>query len=51
VNLGLHACMTNALALEPHPFCSGYFGDGDLSNYFLGLLLNCDPPDLSIPGS
>jgi hypothetical protein len=24
------------------PFCSGYFGDGGLANYLLGLALNLD---------
>jgi hypothetical protein len=28
------------------PFCSGYFGDGGLTNYLTGLVLNHDPPDL-----
>jgi hypothetical protein len=31
------------------PFCSGYFGDGNLENYLPRLALNHDPPDLSLP--
>jgi hypothetical protein len=41
-----------ALYLLSHtssPLCSGYFGDGGLSNYFPRLNLNLNPPALSIP--
>jgi hypothetical protein len=33
------------------PFCSGYFGDGDLENCLPELASNHDPPDLSLPTS
>jgi hypothetical protein len=33
------------------PFCSGYFGDGDLENYLLGLASTCDPSNLSLSSS
>jgi hypothetical protein len=32
-------------------FCSGYFGDGGLSNYLLRLALNPDSLELSLPSS
>jgi hypothetical protein len=37
------------LSHNSSPFCSGYFGDGGVLNYFPGLALNCDPLDLSLP--
>jgi hypothetical protein len=33
------------------PFCFGYFKDGDLLNYLLGLASNHDPPYLRLPHS
>jgi hypothetical protein len=33
------------------PFCSGCFGDGGLKNYLPELILNLDPPHLSLPSS
>jgi hypothetical protein len=33
------------------PFCSSYFGGGVLRTICLGLALNLDPPDLSLPSS
>jgi hypothetical protein len=33
------------------PFCSGYFGDGDIMSYLPGLVSNHNPPDLSFSSS
>jgi hypothetical protein len=33
------------------PFCSGYFCDGGLVNYFSELASNCNPPNLKLPSS
>jgi hypothetical protein len=33
------------------PFFSSYFGDRGLTNYLLGLALNHNLPDLSLPSS
>jgi hypothetical protein len=32
-------------------FHFGYFGNGGLMNYLLGMALNHDPPNLSLPSS
>jgi hypothetical protein len=32
-------------------FCSGYFGDDDLANFFPGLALNHDLSDFSLPNT
>jgi hypothetical protein len=33
------------------PFCSGYFGDGGLSNYLPRVASNHNSPDLGLPSS
>jgi hypothetical protein len=33
------------------PFCSGYFGDGGLTNYLPGLVSNHNSPNLSLLSS
>jgi hypothetical protein len=33
------------------PFCSGYFGDGGLTNYLPWLASNYEPPNFSLPNS
>jgi hypothetical protein len=35
----------------PSPFCSGYFGDGGLTNYSPRLTLKCDDSDPSLPST
>jgi hypothetical protein len=49
LNSGLCIWKTDALFLShtSKPFCFDYFGDGGLMNYFLGLAVNCDSPNLS----
>jgi hypothetical protein len=51
--LGFELKAAGVLLLEPHisPFYSGYFRDGGLVNYLLGLDSNHNPPDLSLPSS
>jgi hypothetical protein len=51
LNSGLLAYKACFLNHTSSPFCSGYFGDGDLINCFPGLTLNQDSPDLSLPNS
>jgi hypothetical protein len=48
VNSGLHTSkeVLHSLSQNSSPFCSGYFGDGGLTNCLSGLALNFDPPDL-----
>jgi hypothetical protein len=49
LNSGLNTCRAGALLLSP--FCSGYFRDGVLWNYWPKLALNCHPPNLNLPSS
>jgi hypothetical protein len=37
-----------SLSHTSSPFCFAYFGDEGIMNYLLGLVSNCDPPDLSL---
>jgi hypothetical protein len=58
-----YACKADALPLAMPPlwsifvflvfeeFCCSYFGDGNVTNFFSGLALNYNPPDLSLPSS
>jgi hypothetical protein len=39
------------LSHNSSPFCSGYFRDGNFTNYFPGLAWKCDPPDLCLTNS
>jgi hypothetical protein len=51
--VGLVFELSFALAKQalPGPFCSGYFGDGNLLNFLPWLALNYDPPDFSHPSN
>jgi hypothetical protein len=45
----LESKFSNGLSHTSSPFCSGYVRDGDIMNYLPGLVLNHDPPNLSLP--
>jgi hypothetical protein len=49
LNSGLCTHKVGALLLKP--FCSGYFGAGDLEKLFAWAALNYDLPDLSLPSN
>jgi hypothetical protein len=61
LNSGLYTCRAGThkagdVPLQTHchtssPFFSDYFGGGGLSNYFAGVALNLNPPDLSVPNN
>jgi hypothetical protein len=40
--------LLSQLSYNSSSFCSGYFGDRVLMNYFPGLTSNLDPPDFSL---